>query len=872
MDACRRAAKLQMPFCRNTGDRTCPDEVLRGTRPPMLRSRMWFALALAIVLLAVAAASLWVASSAWPATGTRRVEWLTAPVTVLRDEWSVPHIFASTPEDGAFALGWAHADDRFWQMHAMRRLGEGRLAEMIGPAALPSDRWMRTLGLYRLAQAQYPRLDPATRRLFDAYAAGVNGWLRHHRLRPLPPEFLFLRTRPEPWTPADSLVWLKLMALRLSSDWRGELLRGRLATRLSPEQIADLWPDDPQGSPTTFGNASSDVSSIGQQGSLFPLQAMFERLASALPEPPGRTHGGSNAWVVAGSGTETGLPILANDPHLGFMLPLTWYLARIVTPQSELAGATSPGFPLFLLGHNGRVAWGFTSSDVDVEDLFIERASANDASHYDAPEGPLPFDVRDEEIAVAGAGSERIAVRLTRHGPVISDLPNLRGQPIVPSPSEAPDGADTGEPADAAAPSYVLSLAAPYLRADDRTPDGLLRVNRAYQAIDVIEAARLATAPQQNVLFADVDGHVGAVTAGLVPLRPTGRGWMPQPGWTGAHDWTGFLPFEALPQALDPPSGRLVNANNRPAPADWPWPLPGSFDDGFRARRIEQRLASDGPQTLARSASLQMDPVSLAARRLLPLMLAGLPPTAADAGTTGRSETIRLLRGWDGTMARDRPEPLLFAAWLRELVRSIFADELGPAFPQWWDDHPLAVERALTTRQTWCDDVATPSMEDCSSRIESALDAALSDLARRLADQTWKGPADWRWETLHYASITHPLWDKVPLANRLADLRPEVAGGNDTVDRGAYRSADEQQPFAAVHGAGFRAVYDFADLSRSRFVLAAGQSGNPLSPHYRDMTGLWNDGEGITITGSIEALLEAGATQLHLVPLIPAGR
>lgn len=824
----------------------------------MFRIRTWLALAVAIPLLGVAVAGLWIASSAWPATGTRRVQGLTAPVTVLRDVWSVPHIFAATPEDGAFALGWAHADDRFWQMHAMRTLGAGRLAEMIGPEALPSDRWMRTLGLYRLAQDEYPRLDPQTRRLFDAYAAGVNGWLRHHRLRPLPPEFLILRTQPEPWTPADSLVWLKLMALRLSSDWRAELFRAELAKRLSPQQIGDLWPMAPD-TPATFG----DTSVRAQESSLPHLREMFERVAAAFPEPPGRLHGGSNAWVVAGSHTETGRPILANDPHLGFTLPLTWYLARIVTPQGELAGATSPGFPLFLLGHNTRVAWGITSSDVDVEDLFIERINANDASRYDAPGGPRAFETDDEEIAIAGGATERITVRRSRHGPVLSDLPNPRFQNVTPPPTEGN--------ADTAAASYALSLAAPYLCTDDRTADALVRVNQASRAADVTEAARLATAPQQNVLFADVDGHIGGITAGRVPLRPEGGGWLPQPGWTGTHDWTGYLPFDALPQALDPPSGSLVNANNRPVPPNWPWPLPGSFDDGFRARRIEQRLAADDPLTPARSAALQKDSVSLAAHRLLPLMLAGLPPASTQEFESKHTEAIRLLRAWDGTMARDRPEPLLYAAWLRQLVRTIFADELGAAFPRWWDDHPLAVERALTTRQRWCDDVTTPAQEDCSSRIAAAFDAALSDLSDRLAAASGNGLAenrlaDWRWGTLHYAAFSHPLWSRVPLANHLADLRPEIDGGNDTVDRGAYRSADEQQPFAAVHGAGFRGVYDLSDLSRSRFVLAAGQSGNPLSSHYRDMTALWLAGSGITLSGSEQALQEAGATRLVLLP------
>jgi penicillin G amidase len=798
----------------------------------MTRAWRWVAAAVLVAIGGSAVAGLWLLSSATPATGRHEVEGLTAPVALLRDRWGVPHIFAESDEDASFALGWAHAEDRLWQMEAMRRLGAGRLAEVLGPAALASDRWMRTLGLYRLAERDYAALSGDTRRVFDAYSRGVNAWLAS-RTGALPPEFLLLWCEPQPWTPADSLVWLKLMALRLSSDRHDELLRARLAGRLTPRQLGELWPDDPPDAPTTLAAAPPGFDS-----------AVSAALAAA-PDPPGRPFGASNAWVVAGSRTASGKPILANDPHLGFTLPVPWYLARLVTPRGELVGATSPGFPAVVLGRNARIAWGITSSDIDVEDIFVERVDPADPDRYQTPGGSQPFVARDEVIAVKGAPAERRTVRSTRHGPVISDLPGL----AVSAPPSLSAAAGAGQP-------VVAALAATWLGDDDRTADALIALDRASDWREVLAAAEVSTAPQQNVLYADVDGHIGFVSAGRIPLRPAGGGRMPVPGWTGAADWTGFVPPDGLPEAFDPSSGALVNANNSPVPRDFPWPIRGAWDAGFRAQRIEDLLAAPVPQTVEGTAALQLDSVSLMARRLLPLMLEGLPEPAHHP------EVVARLRSWDGTMRRDRPEPLIFAAWLREFVRALAAEALGASFDEFWDYRPRFVESVLTEQTQWCDDIATTTFEDCPSRLDAALDAALATVSRELGGD----PATWRWGKMHQARFEHPFWRNVPLIGALAGISVEVDGGEDTINRGASRLADPDHLFAAVHGAGFRGVYDLGDLGNSRFVLSAGQSGNPLSRHYRDMTSLWREGAGIRLNATRDELENEAENSLLLVP------
>ncbi|CBS90864.1 penicillin acylase family protein [Azospirillum lipoferum] len=772
---------------------------------------------------------LWMRAQQPQTSGTVAIPGSGAPAEIVRDDRGVVHIFAATERDAYRALGYAHAQDRLWQMETMRRAGAGRLAELIGVKygdfALRTDRLMRTLGIRRSAEAMAATLSPDARAAFDAYAEGVNAYLET-RSEALPLEFQLLRHTPEPWTVTDSLVWAKLMALQLSANYRDELFRSRVLERLSPQQIDDLFPSEAPGSPTTLAGELRGMD----------MRDMVRRTLAALPQMGFDT--ASNEWVLTGARTTTGKPILANDPHLGLEAPILWYLARIVTPGFTSAGATVPGVPLTILGHNGKVAWGFTTTHSDTQDLFVEKPDPQDPSRYLTPDGSEPFETRAETIAIAGEASQTLTVRSTRHGPVISDLDA--------PPADSSGGGSAGP---------VLALSFPGLADDDTSAEALYRLNHAATAEAARDALRLHVAPQQNVVYADVTGEVGFITPGRVPIRRKGDGSVPVPGWTGEYDWTGFLPYYALPQAVNPPSGQFVNANNAVVGRDYPYRLATEWPDPSRARRIVEMLGA-GRHSVEDVARQQMDIVSLPARDFLPELLKyPTPPGLA-------SDAAALLRSWDGRMDRERPEPLIFTMWLRELVRAVFADELGSDFAAYWDLRPEALRRVIHDRPEWCDDVTTPQKESCADMIGRSLETAVAALAERHGSN----PKSWRWGDDHKADLSHRMLSRLPLIGGMADVSVETDGDFFTVNRGSTTIRSATNPFRHVHGAGFRAVYDLADLDNSRFVIATGQSGNIWSRHWGDLVEMWRDGGALRLAGDRGTLISAGAEVLTLTP------
>ena len=780
----------------------------------------WIAAGLAVLAVVAAGAAYLLLESALPQTeGTIELAGLSAPVSILRDRYGIPRIAARNERDAYFALGHVHAQDRFFQMEFMRRLGAGRLSEVVGSSTLPIDRWMRVLGLYRLAESSLERLSPRVVDSLEAYADGVNAYLDSH-FGLVSVELAITLTTPEKWRPADSLVWGRLMGMRLSANSHAETLRARLSEVLPAERIDELWPGIAGGAPPT-------ISALGRARR---FSSLFRNWPAALAPVAA-----SNVWAVAGSHTESGRPILANDPHLGFRAPGLWYLARIETPGLTVAGATVPGVPMTVLGHNGSIAWGLTTTDSDTQDLFLERVDPDDPNRYLTPDGSLPFDVRVERIGVRGGGDVTLVVRSTRHGPVISDVDEEAGG--------------------IAEPGHVVALAAAALAKDDMTGEAVWRLNRARSWEDFNAALADFHAPHQNVVYADTAGNIGIVAAGRVPIRPAGDGLYPVPGWTGEHDWTGFIPYAELPRLVNPAGGRIVNANHPVVGPDYPYRLGHGDTPHYRAARIHALLDSGASRTPAGAGAMQTDSVSLAARELLPEML------RAVRETDPRSGAIARLRGWDGTMDRRRAEPLIFVAWLRALNRRLYADETGAAFADLWRLRPVFVHRTLERGDFWCDDVATPPRESCREIAGEALDEALFELRARFGDD----PAGWRWGDAHYAHFRHPVFGRVPVIDRIADIRVPADGGAFTVNRGQHRSARDDAPYASVHGAGYRAVYDLSDLDRSLFIQATGQSGHVNSPHYRDLTPLWRDGVFLTL-GPIAADSGEAVGRLTLAP------
>lgn len=738
-----------------------------------------------LALLALAAAGaggvLW-----WSIPGSSletTIPGLSAPARIAIDADGIPHIEAANDIDAAAALGFVHARDRMFQMDLMRRNASGRLSEIAGPATLRLDRQMRVLGLRRRAEADLAGLDPATRALLDAYATGVNAWIGL-RGRFAAPETI-LTGAPEPWTPVDSLLWGKTMALYLSGNWRQELARASLVSTLPPERIRALWPrqDATPAPDARLGTAAS-------------------RLAALLPSfPEAFTQPGtaSNEWAVDGAHSQTGAPLLAGDPHLGYAMPGIWYLARLQTPDGVLAGATAPGVPFLVLGHNGRIAWTFTTTGADTQDVFIETLLPDGT--YATPDGPRAFAAHEERIKVRGAPDHVLRVRESRHGPVISDLD------------------DSGGP--------VLAVAMANLADGDTAAAGLLALNRATSVEAAGRTAAAISAPVQNLLVADRAG-IGRFTTGRVPLRRSGDGTLPVPGADGAHDWTGFASGDALPHQLGAAAGRLVNANERVAPPDFPVFMGQDWFGDWRARRIRTLLDARTTHSVASFASMQTDSVSAFALAVLPRLL------AARAADPASRAAIASLQRWDGAMRTDLAQPLLFNNWMRRLLAALESRNGAP--PGMLGAASDAVARALgPDGATWCGDA-------CDALLTTTLAAAAADF-----------DLDARWGDLHRALFQHPLLGRLPLLGSLATWSIEQPGDDTTLFRGAMRGPD----WAAVHGASFRGVYDLADLDRSLFALAPGQSGHLLRrPGH--LLQRWREGTTLRLGAEVRAVETIG--------------
>ena len=580
---------------------------------------------LVMLIAALVSGVLWLTLP--PRSQQARIPGLTGPVDIGFDADGIPRIRAATELDAAAALGFVHARDRLFQMDLMRRAASGRLSEIAGPATLGYDRTMRTLGLRRRALEDYAALPPETRAVLEAYARGANAWIAA-KGRFSAPEFLVLGT-PEPWEPADSLLWGETMGLWLSLNYRTELSRQSLAGRFPQQVIDDLWPSAPGDGRPDAGPALRHAQA--------EIARTLAQILPRFPDPYTLPESASNEWAVDGRHTATGAPLLAGDPHLAFGFPGIWYLARIDTPQSTLVGATAPGVPFLVLGHNGRIAWTFTTTGADVQDIFIETAAPD--GQYQTPEGPRPFTLHQERIKVRGEPDQILNVRETRHGPVISDL-------------TGPDG-----------PLLAVQMA--NLAPGNTAAAGLLALNHAQDIDEAGKAAALITAPVQNLLVADRQ-RIALYVTGRVPIRRAGDGAAPVPG-DGSHDWVGWASGEQLPHYVAPESGRLVNANDRIAPPDFPVFLGRDWFADWRTRRIRELLDRSERLAPADFARMQVDVQSSFARQILPVLL-GVPATDDTA-----RRALALLHDWDAHHDDRRPA----AADLQRLDRVVLRRRAG---------------------------------------------------------------------------------------------------------------------------------------------------------------------------------------------------
>lgn len=759
---------------------------------------------LSLLALAGAVGLVWLTLPGTPSSAT--LPGLAAPVAVSLDAQGIPRIRAATEADGWRALGLLHARDRMFQMEAMRRGATGRLAEIAGPGALRLDRYMRLLDLERRAAADLEALPADARAMLAAYAEGVNAWIAA-RGRFIAPEFLLLGA-PEPWRPVDSLLWGKVMGLWLSGSWRAELDRLRLQAILPPERLAELWPEDrTPGRPDRPDLLTTEEAAVrpATPGDAFAADALA-RLAAQLPRFPEDAplpETASNSWAVAPTRSTSGAALLATDPHLGYGAPILWYLARIELPGGRfLAGATAPGVPAVLIGRNERIAWGFTTTHADAQDVVIERLAGPD--RYATAQGPRPFATREATIRVRGAEPVTLRLRETQHGPVVSDL------------DPAPPGGTT-----------VMALALTALAPGDTAAAGILALNRARSIADARAAAALISSPPQNLLVADVEGGIALYLTGRIPIRRRGDGTLPQRGWEGPV-WTGFLPFDALPHLENPESGMLANANNRVAPPDHPAFLTRDWPGDWRFRRIGQLLAARDRHDAAGFAAMQADTLSVFAADALPAFRA-IPRPQGVAGAA-----LDLLAAWDGAMLAGQPQPLIFHATLRRFGRAALASRNVP--PDAWGVTPEFLAHLLAPDSRgapWCGEGGCPAL----------LARSFAEAVAALAAEHGPDPTAWRWGPAHAARFEHPLLRFLPGFDALTRIATPTAGDGETLLRGAYRG----DSFANIHGAGFRGVFDLATPDGALGVLATGQSGHPMSRHWADQMPLWREGATLAL-------------------------
>jgi penicillin amidase len=781
-------------------------------------------------------------------SGTYEVAGISAPVEIVRDNADVPHIFGQSDEDVFFALGYAHAQDRLWQMTMLRRTVQGRLSELFGSRTVKIDSLLRRFDLYNLAVSSVDAQDARTLEMLKAYSAGVNAWIEEvnsgARGRGAPEMWIFSQAIA-PWQPADSIAILKVMALQLSGHLEEEVLRARTSLLLSPERVADILPDAPGAGTAALPRYAELVKDVPFY--LADSRMPFDPLSPVKPLP---LAGASNAWAAGVSRSATGSTLLANDPHLGLTAPSIWYLARLELSTGGVIGGTIPGLPLILTGRSADLGWGLTSSYLDDQDVYIEEVNPQNPDEYRTPEGWAPFRSRDSIITVAGAPAVTIKLQWTDNGPVLP-----------------PDQYDLGTIRPA---GHVTSVAWTALSDRDTSLSAGMGIMRAHNVDQAISAAKDFVSPSQNLMLADRN-RIAMKTIGAFPRRNLGhqsQGRLPTYGYLAQNRWIGTLPYATNPEFLDPEGGLLGNTNNKVI--DRPFPDHMSYEWGDTQRINRWRLLMQSREVHTRESFIetQLDTVSFTARSLLPLIGADLWFTgeAASAGTleAERQTALQLLANWNGEMNEHLPEPLIYSAWLRTLQKRLINDELGPLADEFSHVEPLLIERVYRNTENasvWCDVVQSERIETCSEISKAALD----DAVIWLKDTYGQDLQSLRWGAAHEATHDHPTLGEVPVLKWFVNIRQSTSGGDNTLLRGRT-SGQDPNPFQNVHAAGFRGVYDFADPDSSVFIVSTGQSGHPLSRHYDDLGELWRRGEYIPM--SLDPAL-ARAAAVGIMELVP---
>lgn len=781
---------------------------------------------------------------------THQVIGLAAPVEIVRDNANVPHVFGANDADVFYALGFAHAQDRLWQMTMLRRTAQGRLSEQFGTSTLEIDKLMRRLDLYNLAVSSVDAQDAKTRAFLQAYSNGVNAWLTEINKGALgrgAPEFFLFSSQIAPWQPADSIAIVKLLALQMSSHLEQEVLRARTSLLLSNERLRDILPDAPD----------TAINALPKYASLFSDLPQFAENTTAphplSPFKPRAFAGASNAWAAAPERSAAGGSLLANDPHFGFSAPSIWYLARLELQQGGIIGGTIPGVPVVFVGRSDFLGWGITAAFVDDQDVYIEQLNPETPDEYLTPTGFKPFMTRDSIIRIKDATPVTIKLQWSENGPVLPSQHYDLGS-ITPA-------------------GHVTTVAWTALSPADTSVSAMIGMMQSRSIAQALRNTERYIAPSLNLTLAAGD-EIAMKTIGAIPKRDVNhltRGRMPSQGWLVKNRWQGQMDYDDNPEFIDPSGGIIGNTNNKMIDRPFPNHVSYVWGDTQRILRWKRLMQSREVHTRESFIEAQLDTVSYTARALLPLIAADLWFTgeAAAVGTKEhrRQQALEMLANWNGEMNEHLPEPLIYATWLRHLQDRLIQDELGPLAVKYDHVEPLFIERVFRNTKgakIWCDVLQSAAIETCTDIARLALDDALLWISENHGNAL----EALRWGDAHQAIHDHQVLGDIPVLKWFVNIHQSTSGGDNTLRRG-LSSGQDPAPFQNVHGAGFRGVYDFADPDSSVFVIPTGQSGHPLSRFYDNLGELWRRGEYIPMSLDPELARAAAAGVTHLEPQQP---
>ncbi len=804
---------------------------------------------LIFVIVAGALFTRYSVSRAFPQTeGTIEVPGLDSEVEVIRDSMGIPHIYADTPHDLFVAQGYVHAQDRFFQMDFWRHISYGRLSEMFGDSQVETDTFIRTLGWGHLADRQYEMETQETKAIIDAYALGVNAYLETQSPSDLSFEYSIIELlnhgyTPEPWTGAQSLAWGKVMAWDLGGNLEAEIGRSLALGVLPPERVAQLYPPYPgdrhpyiipkdgsaeAGTPVSL---RASVDARDALGSAATAVAALNRLTGGGEE----TGIGSNSWVLSGEHTPTGMPYLMNDPHLSAQMPSIWYQVglhcRAVTDSCpyDVAGFSFAGVPGVIIGHNADIAWGFTNAGPDVQDLYIERVNPDNPNQYEVNGEWVDMGIRTETIVVAGGDNQEVTVRSTRHGPIISG---------VYEPLDEFDTSGIDVP-----PEYAIALK--WTGLDDDLPSvsrAVLGINQASNFEEFREAALLFAVPSQNMIYADTEGNIGYVVPGNIPIRSSGDGTLPVPGWSDDNEWTGFIPYDEMPWVLNPDSGYFVTANNAVISDEYPYLITKDWDYGHRASRIVSLVTANFGIPLDDHRRIQFDGSDLNAARILPYLMPAISSSGVALDETGHV-AISHLETWDLQNSANSAGAATWNATWKHLLEVMFHDELPePIWPE-GDSRWFEVVGTMLSNPNdpFWDDITTARTETRDDMLVAAFVAAVGELTDTLGSDA----STWTWGAIHEMTfINQSLGESgIPIIEDRFNRGPFPAGGSKGVVNAVGWTATEG--FQVDWLPSMRMLVDLDDLSNSLAIHTTGQSGHVDDEHYDDMIPLWLNGDNL---------------------------